>query len=144
MTKILKSQKQELELSLTERCRRTAADMVSAFAVQDIDRIMEHFSEKSVYCDVLGDGQRGNEYTGKTDIRAAFEAGFQILGKHTYEPLSVVAEGKTAFASWVLIMTAADGQVTRLDGIDHFEMDENARITLKKGWLKGLEKLVAA
>jgi ketosteroid isomerase-like protein len=128
---------------LTERCRQTAADLVAAFAAQDIETIMSLFADDATYCDVQGAGQRGDEYHGKDAIRAAFLAGFDALGEHTYEAVAVAAEGTTAFASWVLIHGRADDpSAPRFDGADHFEMDENARVVLKKGWLKGLSAVL--
>ncbi len=129
---------------LTDRCRQTAMQLVEAFAVQDIEKIMSLFAEESTYCDVAGDGPRGDEYVGKAEIRQAFLQGFEMLGDHTYEALSVVADGTTAFASWVLILGQAnDPSARRFDGADHFEMDENAQVVLKKGWVKGQSFLLA-
>ena len=130
------------DFDLTEQCRNTAAQLVDGFARQDIEMIMSLFAEDSTYCDVVGDGQRGDEYHGKKDIRTAFLQGFEMLGEHTYEALAVAADGQTAFASWVLIIGRADDpSATRFDGADHFEMDENARVVLKKGWLKGQSEI---
>jgi len=122
----------------TDRCRQTAAQLVEAFAVQDIDKIMGLFADASTYCDIAGDGPRGDEYVGKAEIRGAFLQGFELLGDHTYEAVSVVAEGTTAFASWVLILGRADDpSALRFDGADHFEMNEEAQVVLKKAWIKG-------
>lgn len=129
---------------LTDRCRQTAAQLVEAFAVQDIDKIMSLFADSSTYCDVAGHGPRGDEYVGKAEIRQAFLQGFEMLGDHTYEALSVVAEGTTAFASWVLILgQASDPSALRFDGADHFEMNEDAQVVLKKGWVKGQSLFLA-
>ncbi len=129
---------------LTDRCRQTAAQLVEAFADQDIDKIMSLFADASTYCDVAGEGQRGDEYVGKTDIRQAFLQGFEMLGDHTYEALSVVADGTTAFASWVLILGRADDpSALRFDGADHFEMNDDAQVVLKKGWIKGQSQLLS-
>lgn len=144
MTIAIQSKPPHSETELTERCRETAAKLVEAFAAQDIDQIMSFFAEDSTYCDVAGDGPRGDEYVGKAEIRTAFLEGFELLGEHTYEPLSVVAEGTTAFASWVLILGRADDpSALRFDGADHFEMNENAQVRLKKGWVKGQTQLMS-
>lgn len=142
MTTATQLQNTQPALTLTDRCRQTAADLVAAFAAQDIDTIMSFFAEESTYCDVDGVGQRGDEYHGKDDIRSAFLKGFDRLGEHTYEAVAVAAEGTTAFASWVLILGRADDpSALRFDGADHFEMDNNAQVVLKKGWVKGLSSL---
>jgi len=142
MTATIQVSSEQPGANLTDRCRQTAARLVSAFAVQDIDTIMSEFAETSTYCDVSGEGQRGDEYRGKADIRAAFLQGFEVLGEHTYEALAVVAEGQTVFASWVLVIGRADDpSATRFDGVDHFEMDDSARVVLKKGWLKGQSQI---
>lgn len=144
MTVTTLSRPPQSDSDLTDRCRHTAAQLVDAFAVQDIDKIMSLFAEDSTYCDVAGEGPRGDEYVGKTEIRKAFLHGFEQLGDHTYEALSVVAEGTTAFASWVLILgRAGDPSALRFDGADHFEMNEHAQVVLKKGWVKGQSLLLA-
>lgn len=144
MTVTTLSRPPQSDSDLTDRCRHTAAQLVEGFAVQDIDKIMSLFADASTYCDVAGAGSRGDEYVGKADIRKAFLQGFELLGDHTYEALSVVAEGTTAFASWVLILGRADDpSALRFDGADHFEMNEHAQVVLKKGWVKGQSLLLA-
>lgn len=144
MTVATLPRKPQSDSELTDRCRQTAAQLVEGFAVQDIDKIMGLFADDSTYCDVGGDGPRGDEYVGKTEIRRAFLQGFVMLGEHTYEALSVVAEGTTAFASWVLILgRAGDPSALRFDGADHFEMNEEAQVVLKKAWVKGQSQLLA-
>ncbi len=144
MTVTTLSRAPQSDSNLTDQCRQTAAQLVEAFAVQDIDKIMSLFADASTYCDVAGEGPRGDEYVGKAEIRKAFLEGFAQLGEHTYEALSVVAEGTTAFASWVLILGKADDpSALRFDGADHFEMNEDALVVLKKGWVKGQSQLLA-
>jgi ketosteroid isomerase-like protein len=127
---------------LSARCRITIMKLVEGFAVQDIDTIMDQFAETAVYCDVLGEGARGDEYRGKEAIRAAFVRGFALVGPHTYEKPTVVANGHVCFASWTLVLgDAADPSAPRFEGADHFELDEQARVLLKKAWLKGQPRL---
>jgi ketosteroid isomerase-like protein len=128
--------------NLTDQCRKTATRLVAGFAAQDIDAIMGLIADDAIYCDVRGKGPRGGEYQGKAAIQAAFLQGFRMLGDHTYELHSVIAEGQTAFTSWTLVLGRADDpSAPRFDGADHFEMDEHGQVLLKKGWLKGQPEL---
>ena len=127
---------------MTERSRQTIAKLVSAFSTQDIDGIMELFSMEAVYCDIRGHGQRGGEYRGKHAIRHAFARQFRMMGQHTFEAPTIVADGQTAFASWTMVLGQSnDPNAKRFEGADHFELDSEARVTLKKAWLKGQPRL---
>jgi len=128
--------------SLSERCHDTISEMVCAFAVQDIDVIMGLFAEDATYCDIRGDGQSGGEYHGKAAIRKAFVRQFHLAGTHSYELPTIVANGQTVFASWTLVLgNAHDPAAARFDGVDQFALDGDARVILKKAWLKGQPRL---
>lgn len=127
---------------LTRRCRNTIEQLVDAFAEQDIDSIMELFADDATYCDIRGGGQRGGEYSGKLAIRQAFARQFHLMGRHTFEAPTIIADGRTVFTSWTLVLGSADDPAAaRFEGADHFELDEHARVTLKKAWLKGQPRL---
>ena len=123
-------------------CRRTIQGLVDSYASQDIDGIMAHFADDAVFCDILGKGQRGNEYHGKIAIRHAIARQFDLAGHHTYEDSLIMVEGRCAFARWTLVIGyPADRDAALFEGIDEFILDENARVTLKKAWLKGQPRL---
>jgi len=128
--------------SLAQRCHDTISRMVVAFSVQDIETIMNLFADGATYCDVRGEGARGGEYHGKPAIRKAFVRQFQLMGRHTYESSTIVANEQTAFASWTLVLGDENGvEAAKFDGADHFELDGDARVVLKKAWLKGQTRL---
>lgn len=127
---------------LGARCRRTIMTLVNGFAVQDIDTIMDQFADTAVYCDVSGASACGDEYRGKESIRTVFLRQFEMLGPHTYENPTVVANDRAGFSSWTLVLgDASDPSAARFEGADHFELDEHARVVLKKAWLKGQPRL---
>ena len=126
----------------SQRFRRTIELLVKGFATQDIDGIMSLFADDAVYCDILGEGLRGDEYHGKVAIRQAFTRQFDLSGRHTYENARIMVEGHRAFASWTLVAGDADDpQAARFEGIDEFCLNDAARVTLKKAWLKGQPRL---
>lgn len=130
------------ELTIGDRCHNTVTQLVHEFGRQDIDAIMSHFAENSCYCDLRGGGQRGFEAVGKTAIREAFLRQFYLMGNHTFEAPTIVGSGRTVLASWTLVLgDAADPRTPRFEGADHFELDENAKVVLKKAWLKGQRRL---
>jgi hypothetical protein len=125
-----------------ERNRQTLADLVAAYASQDVDRIMSLFADDAVYCDILGAGPRGDEYHGKVAIRAAVERQFDLTGPHIYVDPHIQVSNKFGFASWTLVLgDANDLSAPRFEGIDAFELDEANKVTLKRAWLKGQPRL---
>ena len=127
---------------LTQACYETVNQLTAAFMVQDIDKIIRLFAEDSTYCDIRGPGQRGRNSHGKTAIRSAFTRQFELMGPHTFEQATIVAQGQRAFSSWTLVLGDSDDPAApRFEGADHFELDKNAKITLKKAWLKGHARL---
>lgn len=133
---------QSVDQAMTKRCQNTVTKLTEAFIRQDIDAIMEQFAEDSCYCDLRGSGQRGAEYVGKQAIREVFLRQFYLMGDHTFEAPTIIADGRTAFSSWTLVLgDPADPQSPRFEGADHFELDDDAKVTLKKAWLKGQRRL---
>lgn len=127
---------------VSERNRRTIQGMVDGFAKQDIDAIMALIADEAVYCDILGDGPRGDEYHGKAAIRDAFTRQFAMAGPHTYVGANIMVEVDTAFASWTMVLgDAGDPAAPRFEGIDEFVLDAAGQIVLKKAWLKGQPRL---
>lgn len=126
-----------------EQCHfATITQLVQAFAVQDIDHIMSLFAEQSRYCDIRGNGQHGIELKGKQAIEQFFTKQFNLLGDHTYESPKIVVAGNTAFASWTLVLGKTDDRgAPRFDGIDHFALNADSEVTLKRAWLKGQPRL---
>ena len=126
----------------SRRFRHTIQSLVDSYATQDVDAIMSLFADDAVYCDILGSGVRGDEYHGKAAIRRAVVRQFDLGGRHTYVNAKIMVEGRCAFASWTMVAgDPADPKAARFEGIDEFTLDRNARVTLKKAWLKGQPRL---
>ena len=116
--------------------------MVDDFAQQDIEGIMLLMAEDAVYCDILGNGARCDEYRGKAAIRGAFVRQFEMAGLHTYVGSKIMVEGNLAFASWILVLgDAADPSSPKFEGIDEFALDSSGQVVLKKAWLRGQPRL---
>jgi len=126
----------------SQRYRRTIQSLVDGYARQDVDGILSLFADDAVYCDILGSGVRGDEYHGKTAIRRAVVRQFDLGGRHSYVNPRIMVEGHSALASWTLVAgDPADPKAARFEGIDEFILNEDARVTLKKAWLKGQPRL---
>jgi ketosteroid isomerase-like protein len=124
------------------RNRRTIQGMVDGYATQDIDAIMALFADDAVFCDVLGNGVRGDEYHGKAAIRHAVARQLDLCGQHTYVDAKIMVEGDVAFASWTLVLgDPGNPKAARFEGIDEFALDANGQVTTKKAWLKGQPRL---
>ncbi|MBH5321330.1 nuclear transport factor 2 family protein [Aurantiacibacter sediminis] len=122
--------------------RQTIERMIEGFAKQDIDSIMALIADDAVYCDVLGEGPRGDEYHGKEAIRGAFIRQFAMAGPHTYVGASILLNDDAAFASWTMVLgEASDPTAPRFEGIDEFRLNAGGQVTLKKAWLKGQPRL---
>ena len=87
----------------TSSCRRTIQSLVDGYAIQNVDAIMSLLADDAVYCDILGNGVRGDEYHGKAAIRRAVVRQFDLGGHHTYLNAKIMVEGRCAFASWTLV-----------------------------------------
>ena len=124
------------------RNRRTIQGLVDGYATQDIDAIMALFADDAVFCQIDGDGVRGDESHGKAAIRQAVARGFDLCGRHTYVNARIMVEGDAAFASWTLVLgDPGDPNAARFEGIDEFALDANGKVTVKKAWLKGLPRM---
>ena len=127
---------------VSERNRQTIQAMVDGFAKQNIDGIMTLIADDAVYCDILGDDPRGDEYHGKAAIRGAFTRQFAMAGPHTYVGANIMVKGDIAFASWTMVLGEADDPSSpRFEGIDEFLLDASGQVILKKAWLKGQPRL---
>lgn len=124
------------------RNRRTIQELVDGYATQDIDAIMSLFANDAVYCDILGNSVRGDEYRGKAAIRHAVARQFDLSGRHTYVDARIMVEGDSAFASWTMVLgDPGNPKAARFEGIDEFAFDKNGQVTMKKAWLKGQVRL---
>ena len=124
------------------RNRRTIQGLVDGYATQDIDAIMALFANDAVYCDILGNGVRGDEYHGNAAIRHAVARQFDLSGRHTYVDAKIMVEGDVAFASWTMVLgDPGNPKAARFEGIDEFAFDANGQVTMKKAWLKGQPRL---
>lgn len=113
------------------------SDLVDAFAVQDLDRIMAHFAEGAVFADIIGRGQSGALYRGKGAIAQAFSRQFDLLGEHTYVDACISTSGHKGFAAWTLAVGRhEEGQCDLFDGIDYFTFDNQGQVLSKQAWLK--------
>ena len=125
-----------------DRNRRTIQGLVGGYATQDIDAIMALFANDAVYCDILGNSVRGDEYHGKAAIRQAVARQFDLSGRHTYVDAKIMVESDVAFASWTMVLgDPGNPKAARFEGIDEFAFDANGQVTMKKAWLKGQPRL---
>ena len=109
--------------------------MVSAFSQQDIDKVMDLFSEEAVYYDVHGGSVSGKRYRGR-GVRLFNQRLFHRLPPHSYEDVIILVDGDQAHASWTLVIELPMvGKTLKIRGCDYFELQQG-KVTLKSAWLK--------
>lgn len=126
----------------SEQNHQMVSRLVDAFSRNAIEDIMVCFAEDAVYYDVRGGPPSGSTYRGKASIRKAFTEHFRLLGKHTYEDPEIMADDRSGFARWTLVLgDVEDKGAARFDGIDHFIFNEDGLCISKTAWLKGQQYL---
>lgn len=126
-------------INLDVQNRVTIEKMVDAFSHQNIDAIMDLFSDDAIYHDVQGSKEKGNTYIGKASIRTYYKRIFNIMPTHHYEDATILVNGNQAHANWTLVITPKNntGSVFRMSGGDYFEL-EGGKVKFKNAWLKNI------
>ncbi len=126
-----------IEADLERVNRSVIEQMVDAFSNQDIDSIMNLFSDDAIYHDMVGSGEQGNSYLGKREIKSHFLENFKMLPQHHYEDAIVLVSGNQAHANWTLVIEGRSeaSPSLRVRGCDYFELEEG-KVKLKTAWIK--------
>jgi hypothetical protein len=106
---------------------------MSTFNDGEFERMLSLLSPEAVYID-----PNGIEHSGVAEIGASLKSIFDgSLGSVSYDVSSTVLDesDQRALVTWTMVMTAADGSVSSVDGLDILRF-EHGRLVSKNAFCK--------
>jgi steroid delta-isomerase-like uncharacterized protein len=111
---------------------------LEAFNRHDLDAIMDYFAEDCVFFMPRGARPRGDQYTGKDEVRAGLAKRFEGIPDVHYGEDQHWVCGDFGVSEWTLTGTSVSGQHLEVRGVDLLEFDQ-CKITRKDSFWKILE-----
>ena len=116
----------------------TLKGFLEAFNRHDLDAIMSYFAEECVFYMPRGKGPRGDQYTGKAEVRAGLAKRFEGLPDVHYGEDRHWACGDFGVSEWTLTGTTPAGKRIEVRGVDLLEFAAG-KITRKDSFWKLIE-----
>lgn len=113
-------------------------DFLDAFNRHDLDAIMDFFADDCVFYMPRGVGPRGNQYSGKNDVRAGLATRFEGIPNVHYGEDKHWACGDFGVSEWTLTGTVVSGKSICVRGVDLLEFAQG-KITRKDSFWKIVE-----
>jgi len=113
-------------------------EFLDAFNRHDLDAIMDFFSDDCVFYMPRGSGPRGNQFVGKTDVRAGLAKRFEGIPDVHYGDDRHWACGNFGVSEWTITGTMVSGKRIEVRGVDLLEF-VNGKITRKDSFWKIVE-----
>ena len=113
-------------------------EFLDAFNRHDLDAIMDFFSDDCVFYMPRGSGPRGNQFVGKTDVRAGLAKRFEGLPDVHYGDDRHWACGDFGVSEWTITGTMISGKRIEVRGVDLLEFVDG-KITRKDSFWKIIE-----
>lgn len=108
---------------------------LEAFNQHDLDSIMDYFADDCVFYMPKGVKPRGDQYIGKSEVRAGLAKRFEgIPDVHYGEDQHWVCDN-FGVSEWTLTGTTVSGQHIEVRGVDLLEFDKD-KITRKDSFWK--------
>ncbi len=111
---------------------------LEAFNRHDLDSIMDYFAEDCVFYMPRGARPRGDQYIGKSAVRAGLAKRFEGIPDVHYGEDQHWVCGDFGVSEWTLTGTSTAGQPIEVRGVDLLEFDRG-KITRKDSFWKILE-----
>lgn len=111
---------------------------LEAFNRHDLDAIMDYFADNCVFYMPRGVGPRGDQYIGKTEVRAGLAKRFEGIPDVHYGNDQHRVCGDFGVSEWTLTGTSATGELLEVRGVDLLEFDQG-KITRKDSFWKIIE-----
>lgn len=108
---------------------------LDAFNRHDLDAIMEFFADDCVFYMPRGAAPRGDQYSGKADVRAGLATRFAGLPDVHYGEDKHWACGDFGVSEWTLTGTTPQGERIEVRGVDLLEFS-GMKITRKDSFWK--------
>lgn len=118
--------------ALTERDLKETFD---AFNRHDIEAVMTHFAEDSVFFTVAGPQVFGNRVEGKEAIAEAFSAVWAGMPDAEWADHSHFVAGDRGVSQWTFRGTNSDGGRIEAEGVDIFTF-RDGKIAIKQAFRK--------
>ena len=113
---------------------------LKAFNDHDLDAIMGYFADDCVFYMPRGAKPRGDQYRGKSEVRAGLAKRFEGLPDvHYGNDQHWVCGNDFGVSEWTITGTAVSGQQIEVRGVDLLEFDQHGMITRKDSFWKILE-----
>ena len=112
-----------------------------AFNAHDVKAIMSHMTEDCVFEASAGPDVDGEKFTGKNEVRKAFENVFETFPDALWgNPRHFIA-GNRGFTEWTFTGTKSDGTRVEVTGCDLFTF-KDGKIAIKNSYRKNrLQKM---
>lgn len=114
---------------------------MSTFNDGDYNEMLRLLSPNAVYID-----PNGLKHTGVEEIGASLKSVFDgTLGNVSYQVTSTILDEvkHQALVTWTMVMTAADGAISAVDGLDILRFDED-KLVSKNAFCKAQELAIRA
>ena len=108
---------------------------LDAFNRHDLDAIMEFFAADCVFFMPRGEGPRGDQYCGKSEVRAGLNKRFEGIPDVHYGDDRHWACGSFGVSEWTLTGTTIAGKKLNVRGIDLLEFADG-KVTRKDSFWK--------
>jgi ketosteroid isomerase-like protein len=93
-------------------------EIAAGFDTHDLDRIMRHFTDDTVFESPRGPEPYGQRFTGKVAVREAFAGRFAGIPDVRYLDDDHFVSGDRGASEWTLRGTTVDGQRLEVRGCD--------------------------
>jgi ketosteroid isomerase-like protein len=109
--------------------------IANAFDRHDLDAIMEHFTDDSVFEGPRGPNAFGQRFVGREAVREAFAGRFSGIPDVRYTDDSHFVCGDDGLSEWLISGTATNGDRIEARGCDIWKFDGD-RIAVKNSFWK--------
>jgi steroid delta-isomerase-like uncharacterized protein len=107
---------------------------LEAFNRHDLDAIMEYFAEDCVFYMPRGSAPRGDQYSGKEQVRAGLAKRFEGIPDVHYGEDRHWTCGDFGVSEWTLTGTSVSGKKLEVRGVDLLEFAEGKIIRKDSFW----------
>lgn len=108
---------------------------LEAFNRHDLDSIMDYFADDCVFYMPRGAKPRGNQYVGKSEVRAGLAKRFEGIPDVHYGEAQHWVCGNFGVSEWTLTGTSVSGQHIEVRGVDLLEFAQG-KVTRKDSFWK--------
>jgi beta-alanine degradation protein BauB len=120
---------------LRHRRQAVLVRFMAAWNARDVDALMACMAKACAYHASAGNEAEGHRHTGRTAVRAAYEAIFAAFPNAEWRHGEHRVTGDTGVSSWRFVGTTRDGRQVDVDGCDLFAFDGEL-INLKNSFRK--------